>query len=1278
MEGRRREKTKPRDRHLKLVASATAPLTEEEEFHRSQEESPEEARIRANFASRITGRGNTAENNPKIDMESKKPEKIKPKEPEATPQEKLAPVRLGRTNREKKRTETRPEKAINEIHSNIDKGLKTDKEELEDQLEWAKTQRKRTLNWTRKNRDSKNENLIKRADEAVDRLEEFRQKIEAALGEIRPSAEAPQSQEGTSSAPEETPATTETESDVSQPNDKSIGDSVSTNSPEIETENPTGEEMWSEQNEKELEVLLYKTEELKKQIRELEQNLKNATEREKSFSFKIERFFKKGFGPLWPEISIDENGSQEIKEELAALKNELDDLDEKIKSEQEKKDSSAQSPQDTPDTETEDNLDETKEAPTSPGVSLRTIEKRLTKKSKEESNHDGSENRDARAEKEVADFFAEMRLEDLLTPSFEQLSSAQKLLVVRGLKNRIVDMVSENAKTQYSEDMTTKRGLGKILSGITKEWTVKKLEAEVFGRLLSSPEGKQQISSDLDILITSTRERDVTINDGKPEIVFIPITENQSPQQQSNARIYNAAANKFREVPYEHGQEPRGKNRREYDKAKAQYEEALNLMIDSVEDASKMNKALAVMMTLDSQIQMDQLLNTHPEVEQEFQKMSQTPGGREAVQTGSNLLRTMTGGKNLSGKALFAGGIALRMATASLGLATGLMAPIVTGSFVGGIRGWLKGKETLQQRKIDARHGKKDTNKTHEIVVDSNHLIKQLKKLTDKFDSANPDGNATNTGRNGKVSSADQLKVRIDHMMGKMERGEVNFGDAKSSLKNQAELIFALNNAIALSFAHDTQNSEIIIEKLNSISGSINNRINSEQNNFKLKQAVKGMAIGAGAASAGYLLRWAGENWLGWGDAGADNIANKTKNSLPESAPADMMPSNLQGDTIKESDINDLFEKNEGVATSSTNQTEGFTPTESLNEGHELTSNFTIELGQGNVPKNLETVFNAISADHMSLPEAGVDEEYATKSLNMAANMVRLTEGGNVGDIKAADFAQAVEFKDGVLNVKDYVKFNEILDRLEDHSSTLWDNKVLQSKGGAISYLSNLSSNEWLRIVQADGLEGTVAGHDIDITKIKDFSDSELVKSAMENTSGSMSAEQLEETRQALLEKYVRAEINIPETKVPTLEELGIRSNEKLEGEFLDTNLARPEVTAARGQIYDLYDGNLPEAVLQEIKSISKENLVKIFPDETELVWESIQEAPASVLIKTNLENLDKEIKPFVEYLRNLEKVTGLSPKAETLVTPAETNGEFIARALKEAVRLKVLDRVTL
>jgi hypothetical protein len=252
----------------------------------------------------------------------------------------------------------------------------------------------------------------------------------------------------------------------------------------------------------------------------------------------------------------------------------------------------------------------------------------------------------------------------------------------------------------------------------------------------------------------------------------------------------------------------------------------------------------------------------------------------------------------------------------------------------------------------------------------------------------------------------------------------------------------------------------------------------------------------------------------------------------------------IKGMGIKEAKAQEAFNKGAGIGKESPLKNIRI---ETTGMGHEVTSEFSVKLGEGDVPKNLETVYNAISADHMRVPASGmIDEQFAAKSLNMSANLMRLTEGHNVAGISADDFAKVAGFKNGILEIKNPSGFNQIVSKLQTHSEELWGKGVLQSKGAAITQIPKISKGGWLRIVHADGMhEGTPVGggsqiktgllghQEVDDKHIGNFSKSEIVRKAVEEGK----KEAMIKTKARLAADFDKPEKSEPEPSVSNQQE---------------------------------------------------------------------------------------------------------------------------------------------
>ncbi|MEA3307603.1 MAG: hypothetical protein U9Q34_07440, partial [Elusimicrobiota bacterium] len=167
-----------------------------------------------------------------------------------------------------------------------------------------------------------------------------------------------------------------------------------------------------------------------------------------------------------------------------------------------------------------------------------------------------------------------------------------------------------------------------------------------------------------------------------------------------------------------------------------------------------------------------------------------------------------------------------------------------------------------------------------------------------------------------------------------------------------------------------------------------------------------------------------------------------------------------------------------------------------------LKKNFSLELGKGEVPAQLERVFSMMAADSMKdiLGAANADgvkmfdEEEGSKILNVAANLVRLSEGKDTAGIEVDSLKDILNWdaKSQKLEIKNYQKFNELVKNLHEHADQLWKDEVLQK--GAAAHLDDIENKTWEKIIHAEGLEKVgdietgIEGHnDIKANQIADF-----------------------------------------------------------------------------------------------------------------------------------------------------------------------------------------------
>ncbi len=314
---------------------------------------------------------------------------------------------------------------------------------------------------------------------------------------------------------------------------------------------------------------------------------------------------------------------------------------------------------------------------------------------------------------------------------------------------------------------------------------------------------------------------------------------------------------------------------------------------------------------------------------------------------------------------------------------------------------------------------------------------------------------------------------------------------------------------------------------------------------------------------------------------------------------------------------------------------------ETLERG--LTADFSVELGKNGVPGSLERVFHMMAVNHMDLKDTVIfGEADAAKSLNMAANLVKLAEGHNLADVDNLPGVDASTFSDaaswdqakGVLEIKDHDAFNKIVGNLESRANILLDQGVL--KTGAVANIDNITNETWLNILHADPLEkvggietGVIGNDNITTGQILDFDKSELVKTAEE--AQIKAAERL---------SSLRSEIN--STPEPFA---GTTFNDTVSGQSIPVKEALQNISS----------GN--------VEKIMKGDIDKIFGSKGFLGFGVKSGINSPDWLKVKGLPTSKAVGLFKDYIHNISTHTGEIPQ------PNETSEHFIKRAIGSFIK---------
>ncbi len=253
-----------------------------------------------------------------------------------------------------------------------------------------------------------------------------------------------------------------------------------------------------------------------------------------------------------------------------------------------------------------------------------------------------------------------------------------------------------------------------------------------------------------------------------------------------------------------------------------------------------------------------------------------------------------------------------------------------------------------------------------------------------------------------------------------------------------------------------------------------------------------------------------------------------------------------------------------------------------INE-HGIKNNFKIKLGENEVPARLERTMYAFAMDAMDekdmyteIEKDGVklfDEEPAARSLNVAANLTKMAEGEleKIKGVKISDeMRNSFKFnkKTGELEIKNHTEFNNLVKNLHGHAEKLWDNEILQKE--AVGYLDRIDKGAWKDIIEANGLEKQVEGHDNLDLEVKNFEKSEMVQKA-EEVIRAREAEELADLKEikstkAEIPQGLGAEKNVSESFKKTLEIFNVSGLKNIK-EIYETAGVNPENGLDRGEI---------------------------------------------------------------------------------------------------------------
>ncbi len=498
--------------------------------------------------------------------------------------------------------------------------------------------------------------------------------------------------------------------------------------------------------------------------------------------------------------------------------------------------------------------------------------------------------------------------------AFQSLSLGQKALALENLEQSILGEIKESALEGYQSRFAKMTGknegvsrfnlhnvgvLGKnIWLGITKQYQIAKIEKARSEELLSG--GLDMHKEVLTKLAEGLKaygpevELDAT---GKIKINYLEKPEGLNPEEEKAIADFNAIATTLAQTPDEWRYDTaKDSEKKKFNQAKELYEsnklEALNILKDK---EGGEGQAILKMNKIDSQVRLNQFLNSNPDVEAQLLK----------IKDQSMIKRVLSGVIAERGLYMGAGFASRTFATLGLGLlgSAATFGGIVAGAgAIGYFRASGRAKENIRQKDIMGRRGQKSEDELSKIFaqgagkkkgeINENNEIST--GLGDKIGQIiNRIENETDPSKQREL--AGRLKTRLEYTKKYLDDGAVDFGSQAEHLGNQYNLMTNIAQAetyLDLVEANDRRREEIEarVERMIYNELDLHDRIiEQKRKKYVVKQAEKGMLMAMGFAAAGRLF-----SELIYGQADAQEHLDTAQTKITTETAPKVTPENTQ------------------------------------------------------------------------------------------------------------------------------------------------------------------------------------------------------------------------------------------------------------------------------------------------------------------------------------------------------------------------------------------------
>lgn len=465
-----------------------------------------------------------------------------------------------------------------------------------------------------------------------------------------------------------------------------------------------------------------------------------------------------------------------------------------------------------------------------------------------------------------------IKVEDLKSiEGFGELSEGQQALVLNNMKQILLKRVKIESIQDNNKEMAEKGMIGRFFMGLKKSFDVRKKEKEKLSKVKKEGYGNEfkDVFAEL-VRGMKNFGPEAVVNNGKIEIQFATLDIELNEDERNILDKFNKISTEFSSLPddWKHGKSAffSGTEKGKFEKIELEYNNSKNeLLLLFKGKIGDEGHSMIRVNDIEKNIKINQFLASNPEVDKALANISD-----------KNVLKSVYDNIATERGAFFALGYAGR--SLSAGVLGWVAAPAVA-AVLGAYRGGKRGAESLEEKDILARQGKKhnidikhedlEEKRLEKNIVDSRNLITRIESTIKQISEIDGDGKESLEKRSELL---DKLKLRINFTEDKIKDSMVSYGEGKSSVIDMYSLLGAVREANVILLEHSTLNQDVE-KRLERFLDYKEKEIGLARKKYISKKAAKGALYGVGFASAGALVR---EYFSGGGasDGGDNNGVN--------------------------------------------------------------------------------------------------------------------------------------------------------------------------------------------------------------------------------------------------------------------------------------------------------------------------------------------------------------------------------------------------------------------